>query len=631
MLYQEIGSPRIISLPVELISVSSNKIIAKIGDGHVVFLDRSRSKVSFGIWALDGNGGVVNLGVGEVRSPSDVDMLELDDEFKRVLRFFIENWKAIVQQRIAETILKKGVGSVPKVSDKEALSDEIANKMLEKRIIKTFYTISGGKEVEVGVYCYDETRGIYKSCERKMEREIEGFVVDSPELRVKTTKWVVEEAMAKIKRRTYEVYRYKRRKLVFYDKVFDWDEFIATGDLGAALSDPSPDMVVLHWIPNRINIKKLMSVRQGLEKYIPPSSVDQLIEVFKALAPLSYKTFLSWVKYPGESEDEAKPRTALLLEIIGYTLYPHEYPFNKTILLLGEGSNGKTTFSKLLSVILGDHNVSSLSLRDLDPRVNRFAVAELVDKLANIASEPAKGLFDPTLFKQITGEDPVLVERKYRDPYTTTIYAKMVFTANELPRVTEDTYAFWRRWIVVEFPNRFQLDPGFFEKTFTEDEIEGIIIAALYAFRLVMLRKGFTEQGTKDPREEWLARSEPVYRVIRAMIDDELIELDPDGYVVKKDLYSLYTAYARKLGVEGENVETVPHHVFTQKLEQLFGARSRQKRVSRRNFKVYIGVRIRDREAAESLIGRLETSRDAMLQRLVGQGTKEECTAPCAP
>ena len=610
MSYQEIGAPKVVSLPARLISVSRNRITVKVGDGYVVFLERSRSRISFGIWALDGNGGVTSLGVGEIRGPSDVDMLELDDEFRKVLRFFVENWDLIVQKRIAETILRKGVSSVPKVSDREALADEIAEKILGERIIKTFYTVSGGKEVEIGIYCYDETRGIYRSCEKELEREIEGFVADSPELRVKTTKWVVEEAMAKIKRRTYEVYRYERRKLVFRNKVFNWDKFIATGDLGAALSDPSPNMVVLHWVPHRINVEKLVSMRQGLEKYIPPSNIDQLIEVFKALAPRSYKAFLSWVRYPSEAEDEAKPRVALLLEIIGYTLYPHEYPFNKAILLIGEGGNGKSTFCRLLRVILGDHNVSSVSLRDLDPRVNRFAVAELVNKLANIASEPARGLFDPTLFKQITGEDTVLVERKYKDPYTTTIYAKMIFTANELPRVTEDTYAFWRRWIVVEFPNRFQPDPTFFEKTFTEDEIEGIIIAALYAFRLVMVRGGFTEQGTKDPREEWLARSDPVYRVVKAMVEEGLIEFDPSGYVVKKDLYSLYTAYAKKLRDEGENVETVPHHVFTQKLEQLFGVRSGQRKVLGKNLKVYQGVRIRDYEAAEGLVGKLETPRE---------------------
>ena len=264
-----------------------------------------------------------------------------------------------------------------------------------------------------------------------------------------------------------------------------------------------------------------------------------------------------------------------------------------------------------------------MNLRNLDPRVNRFAASELVDKLANIAGEPAKGLFDPTLFKQITGEDTVMVERKYKDPYVTTIYAKMIFTANELPKVTEDTNAFWRRWIVLEFPNRFQDDPDFFEKTFTEDEIEGIIIAALYAFRLVMLRKGFTEQGTKDPREEWLARSEPIYRIIKAMSDDGLIEFDPNGYVVKKDLYNLYTKYINELRDGDENAESVPNNVFTQKLEQLFGVRSKQKRVAGKNLRVYVGIRIRNRAAVESLIGSLETPKDAVHHGLVSQNRED--------
>ena len=379
--------------------------------------------------------------------------------------------------------------------------------------------------------------------------------------------------------------------------------------------DPNPGRVILQWIPHKINIEKLLKVRQGLEKYIPPSNIDQLIEDFKALAPKSYRAFLSWVKYPGESEEEAKPRVALLLEIIGYTLYPHEYPFHKAVLLVGEGSNGKSTYCCLVRTILGDHNVSSVSLRDLDPRTNRFAVANLVNKLANISSEPldSSRSFDPSLFKQLTGEDLVLVERKYKDPFETVIYAKMIFSANVLPRVQEDTYAFWRRWLVVMFPNRFKPDPTFFERTFTEDEIEGIIISALYAFRLVLLRRGFTEQGALDPREEWLSRSNPIYRVVKAMIDDGVVELDPEGWVVKKDLYNLYIAYAKKLRDEGENVSTVPHNVFTQKIEQLLGIRSGQKRIHGKNAKVYLGIRIKNYDAVTELVGELQTPPESTL------------------
>ncbi len=615
---KEISAPKIITLPTKLISISRGKITAEVGNKYVVILEKAKSRISFSIWVRDDNNGIENHGIGNIGTIGDIDSLELHDEFKRLIKSLVENWDVILQKRIAETILRKGVSGIPKINDREILADEIAEKILSKNVIKTFYTISNDKEVEIGIFCYDKNKGVYKSCEREIEKGIENFVMDTPELRVKTTKWVVDEAISKIKRRTYEIYHYEHRKLVFNNKIFDWDTFISTGDLKSSLENPTSDTVIFHWIPNRINIEKLMSIRQGIEKYIPPTSVDQLIEVFKALAPKSYRAFLSWVRYPGEDESEAKNRIALLLEIIGYTLYPHEYPFNKAILLTGEGSNGKSTFCNLLTMrILGEHNVSSLSIRNLDPRINRFAIAELVNKLANISSETPKGQFDPTLFKQITGQDPVMVERKYKDPYTTTIYAKMIFTANQLPRVTEDTYAFWRRWIVLEFPNRFKDDPEFFEKTFTPEEVEGIIIVALYAFRLVMLRKGFTEQGGKDPRNEWISRSEPVYRVIRAMIDDGIVELNPYGYVVKKDLYSLYTAYTEKLRDEGENVETVSQSVFTQKLEQLFGVRGRQRRILGINKRVYVGIRIRDYEAAGNLVDKLETPWNTTYQAVV--------------
>jgi len=527
----EVATPRIVPLRASLLSVSQNRMVVKIGNKYVVFLKRKRSRIRFSIWGLDDDGRVVNYGVGELKDPAELSHFDIDDELRNVLLFCIVNWDFMQERRDAEILLKKNISNEPKVSDKEVFADEIASKVLEKRMVKTFYVVSGGKQVELGVYCYDESRGVYRDCEKDLEKEIEGFVVDTPELQHKTTKWIVDEAIAKVKRRTYEEFRYEKRKLVFYNKVFDWSRFIATDNIQESLMNPNPNSVILHWIPHKINIEKLLKVRQGLEKYIPPSNIDQLIEVFKALAPKSYRAFLSWVKYPGESEEEAKPRVAVLLEIIGYMLYPHEYPFHKAVLLVGEGSNGKSTFCRLLRTVLGDHNVSSVSLRDLDPRTNRFAATNLVNKLANISSEPVDSSrsFDPSLFKQLTSEDLVFVERKYKDPFEAVIFTKMVFSANVPPRVQEDTYAFWRRWLVIKFPNQFKPEPTFFERTFAEDEIGCIIISALYAFRLVLLRGSFTEQGALDPREEWLSRSSSIYRVVKAMIEDGLIELDQDG------------------------------------------------------------------------------------------------------
>ncbi len=54
----------------------------------------------------------------------------------------------------------------------------------------------------------------------------------------------------------------------------------------------------------------------------------------------------------------------------------------------------------------------------------------------------------------LTGEDEICADRKFRDPICSKNYTKLIFSADELPEVINQTYAFWRRWIVVEFSNR---------------------------------------------------------------------------------------------------------------------------------------------------------------------------------
>ena len=612
----EIARPKVETIEPRVVQVTEKQMTIRIGDKLVMLRRGRHDSIYISIWGLDGKGEPALIARGRVESPEDITRLDLDDELIDALTRIVEQWDVYHEREIARILLTSKIDVVPKsVSDREALAEAISNVILDRMIVKTF--TSNGRTL--GIYCYEAEKGVYEECETRLGSIIEDIVRQYPMLRTKTVSWVVKEVLKKIERRTQSEWRPARHKLVFRDKVFDWDIFIATGDLEQALSEPSPEIVVQHWIPWRINVERWRQARTGLARYIPPRSIDDLIEVFKTLAPKSYKAFLAWVKRPEETEEEAKPRVALLLEIIGYTLYPHDYPFHKAVLLVGEGSNGKSTYLKLLATILGEHNVASVGLRDLDPRYNRFAAAELYGKLANISSEPVKGgVMDATLFKQLTGEDLMRFERKFRDPFYGRNYAKMVFAANELPRVNEDTYAFWRRWIVVEFPNRFPPNPGFFEKTFTQDEIEGIILAALHAFRLVMLRGGFTEQGAKDPKEEWLRRSSPVYAVMKYLEEQGIIEFDREGWIAKDDLYLLYVNAAKKLEEEtGEEIETVPKKKFTEELQKLFGITRRQVKYGGRKYNSYAGVKIKDWEKAEKLAGNLSTPRPSNTQLLL--------------
>ncbi|MEM1842252.1 MAG: phage/plasmid primase, P4 family [Ignisphaera sp.] len=538
-----------------------------------------------------------------------VDGIDICNELMNVINNYndlLEQYELIERAKAANILNDRMVPSMPK--EFNILLYSLTKKLLDTKIIKTFYIYEGGREIILGIYCYEN--GYYRECEETLKNELTKIIKDSGLLDIQLAPTVAGLVVKNIEIRTMEYYEFAKHCLLFKNKVFCWDPFLQTKDIEKALIDPNPNLVVIHRIPWELKPEILKNVREGLLKYVPPKNQEDLIELFKALAPKSFKAFLDWVKKPGENENDAYPRVVLLLEIIGYTLYPHDYPLHKAALLVGDGSNGKSTYLKLIEKILSKQNIASVSLTELDPNVNRFASADLFGKLANISSEPAKGLFDPTRFKMATGEDPMPFERKHRDRFTGHNYAKMIFAANTLPEVKEDTYAYWRRWIVIEFPNRFKPDPEFFSKTFTPDEIEAIILLSLHAFRLVLERKEFTESGVNDIRDEWMNRSNPIYFVVKKMIEEGLIKIDPNGYIVKKDLYMLYIKYVRMLKDQGYDVKFASQKSFTEQLARLMGVRTGDKKIGTDKKHCYIGISIADYDKFQRILGYLpETPR----------------------
>ncbi|MEM4964481.1 MAG: phage/plasmid primase, P4 family [Pyrobaculum sp.] len=526
--------------------------------------------------------------------------------------YIISNYETLMRQyelvERAKAAKLLNYSTVPRLpTEYERVIGALTSLILSRRIIKTFYTDSNEIRV-IGIYCYNA--GYYKECEDLLNKEIFEIIQDSKLLDLRAVPQLRGSVIRNIADKTMTEYKPAKRCLLFRDKVFCWDKFMKTGDIEATLIDPSPDLIVTHRIPWHINVE-LLKRRPGLLKFIPPESIDQLITLFRELAPKSFTAFYSWVKKHEDDEEDVRKRIVTLLELIGYVLYPHDYPLHKATLLVGKGANGKSTYLQLIRTVVGSENVASVNMTELDPAVNRFAVSNLVNKLVNISSEPYRSkVFDATRFKELTGEDVVLIDRKNRDPINYRNYAKLIFAANELPQVTEDTYAFWRRWIVIEFPNQFTPDPAFFERTFTQEEIEAIILLSIYAFRLVLVRKAFAVEQSMDmaqtAREEWLNRTNPIYKVVKRMVADGVIEFASDAFVIKTDLYELYKKYVEIMREE-EDVTVLAQKDFTVHLTRLFPVRVGSARVDGKKRHVYWGVRLKDHELAKSLIGRVET------------------------
>lgn len=120
----------------------------------------------------------------------------------------------------------------------------------------------------------------------------------------------------------------------------------------------------------------------------------------------------------------------------------------KGIFLVGSGSNGKSTFLHVLRAL----HPRSGAIR-VDKLDGQFAMKGVVDKTALFASEMPKVLTQAVqdVLKAIISRDPVDVEAKGRDAYTTTPIATMFFNVNEWFSVSGHEHGFWRKVLAIPF------------------------------------------------------------------------------------------------------------------------------------------------------------------------------------
>jgi len=242
-------------------------------------------------------------------------------------------------------------------------------------------------------------------------------------------------------------------------------------------------------------------------------------------------------------EDQTK-----LYEIIGYCL-ENSYFIHKAFMLVGSGFNGKTTFLDLLIAFLGKENVSNVPLQELE---ERFSMVQLYGKKANIYNDiSSKALRETGNFKGLCGQDRMMAEKKFRDPFYFFNTAKLIFSCNTMPKTRDTTDAFFGRWEIIPFINVFDgknpnTDKNLTEKLTTQEELSGLLNIALKSLADLKKNKDFTNSlYSEDMRIYYQKLSNPVF----AFIEDECT-LDSESAITKADLYSAFVKYAdlKKLG-----------------------------------------------------------------------------------
>lgn len=163
--------------------------------------------------------------------------------------------------------------------------------------------------------------------------------------------------------------------------------------------------------------------------------------------PIMDKLFIEWVGL--ENVD-------LLYQIIAYCCY-RDYPIHHLFCFVGSGSNGKSTFLQIVNKFIGLQNVTTVSLDTL--MNSRFEVASLYKKLVCQMGETNFSTISRTeILKKLTGQDMISFEFKNKNPFSEKNYAKILISTNTLPETTDKTDGFYRRWVTIDFPNKFSGD-----------------------------------------------------------------------------------------------------------------------------------------------------------------------------
>jgi putative DNA primase/helicase len=301
------------------------------------------------------------------------------------------------------------------------------------------------------------------------------------------------------------------------------------------------------------------------------------------------EAFLKWLNEVLPDADAQKT----VQEMFGYCLF-RDYPLHHLFFLVGSGRNGRSTLLRTLEALLGKENCASVPLELLP---ERFQTTNLIGKMVNVVSEPrSRKMLDTPILKKLTGGDSVEAEFKGKQKTTHfTNYAKIIVLANELPPVRDDSYGWWERVILIEFPVSIPEDKRIsnIEHRWlsSSEERSGIINWALEGLKRILANDKFTKtEAMRNQIEQYKRWSNPAQYFL-----EKYCEYAPKLWITKKALYEAY-----KLICEEEGLQILSEEAFAKEVRKQPRVTFAKKRVEGKTERVWIGIQLKENRVSEA-------------------------------
>lgn len=272
----------------------------------------------------------------------------------------------------------------------------------------------------------------------------------------------------------------------------------------------------------------------------------------------------------------------LLQECIGYCFYRRN-ELSASMFLTGERANGKSTFLQMIQDVLGEPNVSTLGLDELD---ERFSVATMFGKLANIGDDINDDFLHGKAiahFKKIVSGNKLKAEHKGQDPFFYKPTVKLIFSANQIPRMKDRTGAVLRRMVIIPFNATFSkadpdYDPYIAWKLKDVEVMEYLVKIGVDGLKRILENNGFTQSAKVDAEiKEYTEYNNPILLFLADMEEDEIVNQET------RLVHSQYEIFCNENGFQSMGLTT-----FTKEINRQLGYQSIQKRINGKKVRVFV-------------------------------------------
>lgn len=189
----------------------------------------------------------------------------------------------------------------------------------------------------------------------------------------------------------------------------------------------------------------------------------------------------------------------------------------KIAIMLGSGTNGKSTFRQMIINLIGDTNISVATPHELQ---SRFGLTSLEGKICNYGDEVGtKPLDEMDKLKSISSGESVNYELKNKDVRNYDFKTLLIFNSNEIPLIKDKSEAVLNRLLIIPFKANFE---GVKDESIKDEKLKDkrILEYILYTALNLEFDKFIVPKAVQQQLEVYKQENDSIYNFMLSYIDE---------------------------------------------------------------------------------------------------------------